>query len=412
MANIKFILRNKPTKEGLYPVVLRLTKDRKSKIISLNFNCNNTDWDEKTAQFKKSYSNYSQANLVLTKIRERALKIIMDFKLNDVDFTLEQFEEKFRGKEASKITVFEFFDDLVSDLLKSGKAGNAKAIKETKQSFFSFCKREKILFKEITPAVLDKYEVYLRQNGNSDGGVAFKMRELRAVFNKAIKNGIVEEKYYPFTTYKISKLKNSSIKKAITREQIKLIENFDVEAYPKLADAKRYFLFSYFTGGMNFYDMMLLKWSNLSGDRLQYVRSKTKGKFNLSINPMVKEILDFYKAQNRNSVYVFPILLKEDLTPVQVQNRKHKQLKKFNKDLKKISQLLNINKPISSYVARHSFATNLKHRGDVSTDVISQAMGHKNVAITMSYLKEFDNEVIDDAISKLVQDNPIQRFAS
>ena len=163
---------------------------------------------------------------------------------------------------------------------------------------------------------------------------------------------------------------------------------------------------------MNFYDMMLLKWSNVSGDRLQYVRSKTKGKFNLSINPMVKEILDFYKAQNRNSVYVFPILLKEDLTPVQVQNRKHKQLKKFNKDLKKIAQLLNINKPISSYVARHSFATNLKHRGDVSTDVISQAMGHKNVAITMSYLKEFDNEVIDDAISKLVQENPIERFAS
>jgi site-specific recombinase XerD len=405
MATIKILKRNKANSEGLYPIVLRITKDRKIKLITLGMECLKKDWDEKEASFKKSYPNYMQRNRVILNLKQKALAIIDNFNLEEIDFTLNQFEEKFRGKNKSKITVFEFWEDKITDLNLAGRTGNARSIKGTKNSFFKFCKNQHLLFREITVELLHKYETYLRATGSQDGGIGVKMRELRAVYNDAIKKGVVDDKYYPFKLYKVSKLKGKGFKRALSREEVKLIENLDEEKYPHLVEAKRFFLFSYFTRGMNFYDMMKLRWENVQDDKIFYTRSKTKGKFIIKILRPVEEILNQYKNINTNNGYVFPILLKEDLTPIQIENRKHKKLKKFNADLKKIALVLEINKPITSYVARHSYATNLKHLG-ISTDILSQSMGHSNLAITTSYLKDFDNEIIDDANEKLLMEEP------
>jgi len=401
MASIRIILRNKATKEGMFPVVMRIVKNRKSKLISLGLECLKKDWDEENNQFKKTHPNQLQRNRLLLKHKDRALKIIDEFLMDEIDFTLDQFEEKFRGIEPNKMTVLEFWNEIISDLTKSGKVGNAKALNETKTSLFNFHKKNNLMFKEITPAFLEKYEVYLRENNNTDGGVAFKMRELRSIYNRAIKKNVIDEKYYPFKTYKVSKLKVGNIKKALTREEVRLIENFDDTQYPNLGEAKRIFLFSYYCRGMNYFDIMMLKWSNISGDRINYIRSKTKGKFNISILKPVKEILDFYKNTLSATDYVFPILLSENLTAIQIQNRKHKKLQRFNSDLKKIAEIVGIDKPLSSYVARHSYATNLKQLG-VSTDIVSQSMGHTNVAITTAYLKDFEDDVIDKENEKLL----------
>lgn len=403
MASIKIILRNKPTNEGLYPVVLRITKDRKSKLISLKYKCLSKDWDEDNNQFKKSYPNYVQCNRVLLKKMEKALEIIDGFNLQEVDFTLTQFEEKFKGKSVSNSTVLDFWKNKIDDLNTAGRIGNAKAYNETRKSFFKFCQNNQILFRDITPALLDKYETYLRANNNTDGGIGVKMRELRALYNDAIRKGVVDEKCYPFKVFKVSKFKSGNNKKAITRAEVKLIEDLDEIEYPHLVEAKKLFVFSYFTRGMNFYDVMKLRWSNIEGDRIVYVRSKTKGRFAVKILKPVEEILNYYKSMNSLTDYVFPILLKEDLTPIQIENRKDKKLKMYNKDLKKIAQLVGINKPLTSYVARHSFATNSKELG-ISTDVISQSMGHQNVSVTTAYLKDFDNDVIDDANERLLME--------
>ena len=139
---------------------------------------------------------------------------------------------------------------------------------------------------------------------------------------------------------------------------------------------------------------MTLKWSDIQNNRIFYVRSKTKGKLNLEIIAPAQEILDFYKSQNRSTDYVFPILLKDDLTPIQIANRHHKVLRRYNSKLKKIAQLVGMNKMPTSYVARHSFATILKMTGS-SIEKISEMMGHTDVSITITYLKEFSNEDLD-----------------
>lgn len=405
---ITIILRSKKLANGEYPIVLKVTKDKKAKIISLGMSCLKSHW--KSGELVKKHPNSSVKNRIILKRKEKALKIIDEFALDGIDFTLNQFEAKFRGRKSSKVTVTEFWKEKISDLNRAGRTGNARAYKDVYNSFFKFHKNKNLVFREITPNLLDKYETYLRSNSNTDGGIGVKMRELRALFNDAIKKGVVDVKYYPFKAYKVSKLKGKGLKKALTRDEMKLMESLNTEENPHLIDAKNYMLFSYYMGGMNFVDMMKLKWENVQGDRILYIRSKTKGRFTVKMLKPVKQIVAYYKAQNRPTNYVFPILLKENLTPVQIENRKHKTLSKFNKQLKEIAKIQGVEQNVTSYVIRHSFATNLKFAG-ISTDLIGESMGHHDVSVTKAYLKEFDDKIIDDAMSKLLEE-PMLNYAS
>jgi len=403
MASIKIVLRNKPSREGNYPVILRIIKDRKIKIITLNMDCEKKDWDNTNHHFKRTSTNHIQRNRILLKLKDKAYKILDDYSLNDTDFSLTQFEDKFRGDKLDQITIKKFWIEKVDDLNKAGRTGNAKAYYETKTSFFKFTKNDNLRFKDIDVNLLDKYETYLRQKGNKDGGISVRMRTLRALINDAIRKGITDEKYFPFKFYKISKLKSNTIKKALTRTEIMKIVGLDLNKNPHLAEAKRLFLFSYYTRGMNYHDMMKLKWCDIQNEKITYIRSKTKGSFVIKVMQPVQVILDFYRAVNPQTDYVFPILLKMDMTPIQIENRKSKMLKQYNSDLKKIALILEISTKITSYVARHSYATNLKYLG-ISTDIISESMGHKNPSITQVYLKEFDTTTIDKANEKLLEE--------
>src|SRR5690606_38991478 len=140
-----------------------------------------------------------------------------------------------------------------------------------------------------------------------------------------------------------------------------------------------------------------------------YKRSKTKGNFSIKIIEPVWEILKYYKKQNRPTEYVFPILLNENLTPKQIEFRKNKVLSRYNKRLSEMGEILKFPIKISSYTARHSFATNLKYAG-ISTDVISELLGHSDLSITQSYLKAFEDDITDSAVDKLLEE-PQQHLA-
>jgi integrase/recombinase XerD len=403
MASINILIRKKANSQGEYPIVMRIVKDRVAKIITLGIKTQLKDWDEKNSKFKRSDSNANQRNRILLGQEKKALGIIDEFMANDIDFTLEQFEELFKGIKKNKVTVSEFWKSKIEDLIKVGRTGNARAYKDTYTSFFKFYKSKDLKFHQITPDLLLKYETFLRINGNQDGGVGFKMREIRALFNDAIKRGITNEKYYPFKGYKVSKLKGKNIKRALSREQITLMEELDISKLPHLTNSLNYMIFSYYTGGMNFVDMMKLKWSNVEGGRLLYKRSKTKGRFSVKILSPVQKVLDYYKNTNENTDYIFPILLRNDLSPTQIEDRKSKTLKRFNRDLKEIASRQGIETNVTSYTIRHSFATNLKYVG-VSMDIIGETMGHQNVNVTRAYLKEFQDDVLDDAMEKLLKE--------
>lgn len=392
-------MQNKSNSGGLYPIALRITKNRKKKEIGLGFRCYSDEFENE--RFTKKHKLHKKRNLILSEQVLKALSIIDSFEANKINFTLEEFENKFVGKTKEDVLVFDFFEEIINDKVKSGKTGNARVYKDTKTSLFKFANNRALRFNDISVTFLEKYEVHLRENNNNDGGIAVKMRQIRALYNDALNRGIAQEEFYPFKKYKISKLKGKTAKRALTIDEVKKFLKINIVEYPHLQNSFNYFIFSYYCRGMNFIDLMKLKWSNIQGENIFYTRSKTNRQFVIKILEPVSKVLSYYKVLKPNSQYVFPLILNENITPIQLENRKLKTLKKFNKDLKELSKIAGIESNVTSYVIRHSYATNMKFLG-VSSDIISQSMGHSNVEITQSYLKEFENDILDNENEKLL----------
>ncbi len=163
-------------------------------------------------------------------------------------------------------------------------------------------------------------------------------------------------------------------------------------------------MFSYFVQGINLTDIAMLRWSNLKQDRIYYIRAKTGKGFNIKLMEPAMQIIERYRTRTSDSPedYIFPILDRtKHLSPVQIDNRIHKMTGCINKSLKQIASLSGLDIPLTTYVARHTYATVLKKSG-VPVAVISEALGHESESITQTYLKSFENEVIEAANQHLI----------
>jgi len=402
MASIKVVLRKKPLQSGAYPISLRITKDRKTKFFKTLFDAHISDWDPNSGTFKNN-TKFIQENRLLQKIKTKAFQICSQLQTENEHFTLHDFEMAFRFRSNPVANnFFSFWENLIEDMMVAGRTGNAKANREGYKALKKFNSGTNLRFDEISYAYLSKFENHLRSRGGTDGGISVRMRSIRTVFNVAIARDRISSEIYPFHKYKISKLKSRTNKRALDISEVNGIFDMDMTDHPHLVDSRNYFLFSFYTRGMNFADMLKLKWEDVKSDTILYTRSKTKGNFNIKILPPVQDILDYYKANSIGTEYVFPILLKDGMTPIQIEYRKAKTLTKFNRDLKEIASICKIDKLITSYVARHSFANCLKQKG-VATDIISESMGHQNLAVTQAYLKDLDSSVLDDASMLLLE---------
>lgn len=402
MAAIKLVLQKSKRADGTYPVCLRVTKDRKSKYFKTIFNVNVNEWEPHAQSFNRNHKNHVQDNRLLLKIKERALQIYTELQLVDESFSLSEFENAFRvTSNPHNKNFFYLWDELITELKEAGRIGDARIHNEAYLALEKYNKSTRLEFKDITVKYLKKFEGHLRSLGNNDGGISMRMRSIRTAFNAAISRDIITVVIYPFKKYKISKLKSKPIKRALDFEEVMKIIKMDISKYPHLINSHKYFVFSFYTRGMNFADQMSLEWSQITGDKIFYVRSKTKGSFNITILPPVRDILNYFQENSNVTKYVFPLLLRDNMTPIQIENRKKKTLSKYNKDLKEIASICNIEKTLTSYVARHSFANSLKQMG-VATDIISEALGHQNMAITQAYLKELDSSVLDEASALLL----------
>ncbi|MCB7481781.1 MULTISPECIES: site-specific integrase [Flavobacteriaceae] len=402
MITIKIVQRTKKLTDGLYPIFLRVTKDRQTKYYKTPFSSEISEWSASTGTFNKKLKNHFQYNRLLVKIKDRAYQVAAEIEIQNPDYTLEDFDKLYRVTfNPVKNDVFAFFDEIVEEMTYAGRVGNAKSYKDTKTSVQIFHKSKKLSFREVNSTFLSKYDAFLRSRGGTDGGVGVKMRAIRALFNKAIERGIVKESLYPFKKYKISGLRGKGFKRALDFEEIMRIVNVDLSNHSHLVDTRNYFVFSFYTRGMNFADMMGLEWKDVEKNAIYYTRAKTKGNFSIAIMPPVREILDHYRINGYGNKYVFPLLYRENYTPTQLADRKHKMLGIYNKNLKELATICEITKNVSSYVARHSFANCLKQKG-VATDVISESLGHQNLTVTQAYLKELDTQVVDKALEVLL----------
>ncbi len=259
-----------------------------------------------------------------------------------------------------------------------------------------FTKEKDITFKELDYIFLTRLEDDLLKRKVTENSIAVYMRTLRSIYNKAIAEGHARGNDYPFKAYKLTKLNTKTKKRALTKEQVKSIADHKLELGSKLWVARSIFLFSYYCRGVNFIDVAQLKWSNVENGRVHYTRAKTGHQFNIALLPPALEILEYYNAHQDESGYIFPILGNYHDTEQKIKNRVKKIMKEVNSNLRTVAKAVKIDFNITTYVARHSYATVLK-RQNVSTSQISEALGHSSEKITQVYLDSFENTVLDEA---------------
>lgn len=405
MSSTKIILyESKTLKNGEHPVLIRIIKDRKIKYISLGFSTVPTLWDDSQKSLLKGYNNFKKTNLIIHKKKLEIDGIILDFENENKNYTVDDVERKFLSS-IQKITVFQYCQEIIDRLIKTNRIGGATVKKDLLRTLKKFRKEKDLSFSEITYSFLVQYEEDFLQRGVSENSISVYMRELRSLMNMAIKEGFCKESDYPFKIYKISKLNNETQKRAISKEEMIKIINYEVESNSSLYHSKNYFLFSFYNVGMNFRDLAQLKWSNVLNNRIMYKRAKTGKQFDVKIQPRTQTILNFYSNDNENTNdYIFPILNAEIHKNTQsIIDRIKKINKRVNKDLKKIAVDVGIKAThsITHYVARHSWASIQKQNG-IGTSVISESMGHDSEKTTIIYLQSFENEVLDDANENLI----------
>ena len=401
--SIKIICKKTPLKNGLFPIYLRITINRKSKFYSTPFICNLCEWDDKQGEFKSKYRNSNQFNKALRKMKDDATDVVIQLEKEYKSYNLILFDKYYSRKNDENIRFIELCKKEMVNLENNSQINYARSMGNTITALQQFDKKiHNYSFENIDFQFLTNFENFLRKRGADDGGIAVYMRNIRTIYNKAINFKIVQPQYYPFRDYKISKFKKRKVRKALSEDEFKAILNFDIETLPAAKNARYAYIFSYYARGMNFTDLAELRWSDIYGKSFQYIRNKTDVllKIKLPDSPIIKEILDFYRLYRPyNTDLIFPILKKNEneYTELELYNRKRDVRTYYNKQLKKILKLCKIDKNITFYTARHTFAT-AALRNDVNINIIKQSLGHKRLSTTENYLEDFHDNEVDQVI--------------
>ena len=265
-------------------------------------------------------------------------------------------------------------------------------------SLIKFNKHLDIPFSDMDTIWLKRYEVWLQSQGLATNTLGTRFRHLRVIYNFAIEEKIVKSEYYPFNSFKVSKLSQTTAKRSIQKDEILSVLNYQGQT-PLECLAIDLFTFSYLAAGINFGDIARLTKDNILENRLIYIRKKTQKQIKVSLQEQAIKLIQKYSMPD--NPYLFPILSNLHKTEQQKVNRIHKIIAKVNKSLKEIGERLNIPIDLTTYVARHSFATVLKRSG-VNTSLICEALGHSSERVTQIYLDSFGNDQMEDAMKNLL----------
>lgn len=366
----------------------------------------------------------------------RAKKIIKQLGVN---FNFDTFKDLFDNYgievKAIKTDVISFLETKCNDLKTKGQISHGIMFGLVGKSLIRFVdylkveypktlinyKKNKpytLEFCHITSDFLNDWQDWLliegkasqKKNGTPTGAtittVGIYSRTLRVVFNEAITQNLIDKSLYPFGRNGFTIPKGRNIKKALSNAQLESIKNYQPEPFSTEQRSHDLWLFSYFGNGMNFNDILYLTWGNIRDTGIYFNRNKTKGKssedvtIHVRINDTMHAILDRQATKRtKDKDFVFPLLNPKDTLEKQKANI-HQVIKMNNKYMNRIGEKLGIEEKLNTYVCRHSFSSKLM-RSNAPLMMISQKLGHKQVATTEAYLGSFEKETEDTFLDML-----------
>lgn len=395
----------KALRTGKYPVKLRITFARKQKYFQTNLNLTEEEFQAIHAKNPKGQSKTWK--LQLAALEQRANEIIVSLPY----FDFELFAKKLQGNIKNQPDVYDLYDTVIAENMVSGNLGNASSYTSSRNSLKAY--RPSLHFRDVTVEFLQGYERSLLEREYSVTTVGIYLRTLRAIINRALSEGIIGEGYnYPFGSRKKHKYQiptSKNIKKALSIQEIELL--FKYQASPGSWEQKAldFWIFSYLANGMNMKDISLLRYKDIDGEFIRYVRAKSANTSSV-VEPITVYLSDHLKGiiekwgidpEKKPESRIFGI---SSLNDTLVKQRADLQqfVKMVNKYIRIIAQKLGIQKPITTYYARHSFSTVLKRSG-ASIQEISEALGHKSLSTTRSYLDGFEDASKKEMAQKLLK---------
>ncbi|MEP0368023.1 MAG: site-specific integrase [Cyclobacteriaceae bacterium] len=388
------LFKSKTLKAGSHPVMLRITFKGKRKYFTTPFKMTDEEFEKlfSAKRLQKTDQN------ILTQIRsiEVRAQTTIDRIIEDTrSFSFRQFEDAFYTS-AKDTNVLRLFDQRIQYYHEKGSYSTRDSFTCAKKHLLKYSKNNALLLEDITPEYLEKYErAHPKLSPNTLG---IYERNLRVIFNLAIKNGAIAPELNPFNEHRPPF--RPGRKKALIKEDIIKILNHQTEMYSYRWLSQQVYIFSYLCNGMNLKDIASLRWTDVNDGRIYFIRSKT---INTSARPKIQSIkinepllkilndLEYYKTTE--SDYVFPILNK-GASDEEHYRRKNDFVGTINDNIRKIAKELEIEKDFTFYSARHSWATVLKREG-VSVEVISEGMTHSSVRVTEGYLDSFGDDQLD-----------------
>ncbi len=425
MATLTLMLDKRNKKAVKFPLVIRVYHKRIPKNIALGYKLNPAEWNAEKRQIKSTFKNSARANHFISSRMVVATKVIADYHTNLKNMTVYEVadlivraiknEEEQKSMNTDIVSLKrgtylkEYGRKVMTRYYGAKRFGTADAIHNAIVFLMKYNHGKDILMSDINELFLEDLEAYYLGQGNSLNGLGVHLRSIRRIYNLAIKDSQTEltMEHYPFGRNGYSIKQQRTKKRAVSLDVINKIVEQEYPVASPLWHHKNYFLVSFYMRGMNFMDLAYLKVSAVDKGRLQYKRRKTQRgsnvkEFDILIPENVAPIFEYYLREKSNNDLIFPIL--EDVFREESDDRIFEVYKNRRRNhlrrLITIGKQIGLKEKLTTYVARHTFATAGLHKG-VSKAQVGDMLGHTNYYTTEAYFADFENQVLDEAAEKI-----------
>ena len=399
MATIKIKLRPSATQGSEGTLFFQVIHRRVTRTVSTDYHVNTDEWDDALSAVRMGGSPGRQAYLqmVASKIRwnmKQFTAILVEKETAGVQYTADDVVEAYRRLPPCQ-TWFGFIRAMADNKARAKRAGTAKTYRDALASFACFRGGEDMAVDALDGEVIARYEAWLKHRGLKRNSSSCYLRTLKTLYRKAVDTGlacggdIFSRVYTGFA---------ATTKRAIPLEQVRAIRRLRLAGGSPLAFARDVFMLSLYLQGMAFVDMAYLRKTDIRSGQLQYVRKKTRQTLTVGWERAMQDIVDRYSALTRNTPYLLPIITRQDGT----ERRQYERMEhNVNRNLKKIGEMAGLHIPLTTYVARHTWASSMRDMGnDIS--IISRGLGHENIKTTQIYLSTIDTATVMKANRRMI----------
>jgi hypothetical protein len=377
----------KPKRNGLYPVRIRVTYRRQRQYYPTGKDLTLEQWER------------------MPSTRNRDLKAIRESIANSFDIVRQNVDElasiagfsfedlNTRLKSGATDTINTAFRAKIADLNEQTRVGNAIVYNNVLKGLERFA-GDKIRFDVVTVEWVKKYERFLLSEDKTTSTIGIHLRTLRTILNEARRSGIIKESQYPFGRGRYEIQAGEGRKLALTLDQIGKIARYE-DGSDATAKYRDYWMFLYLCNGINMADFVKLKYGDIVNGELCFVRQKTerttrtRKEIHVIVSEPMQKIIDLRGNVPEPDNYIFPVLTGNE-TALEQKRKTQYLTRAINKRMTMIGKALGIDH-ISTYTARHSFATVLKRSG-ANIAYISESLGHQDLKTTENYLASFERE--------------------